>query len=273
MRLAVVVAALALTPLAAAATPAQIAADLSHQRVSNGIPGGIQLEQSWTRGCQHHIRYDELNGITWTHEETRGKPGYTQDGRLAGAMGDQAYTHSWDQGNPFENLPLHLASLLAPALQKVGAFEDGQRVCIEISLGYTRQYTKNQVFSYPGPGTGGVPTSQTVHGEWPASPGDVVGMPQGTTHGPTIYVFSAGPWIAEQPLHISAAHLRGPRGPVAIRIVDPTVHAKIKPYVAIGTFFLIPLSPLSPQTTYTASATVRSKAGTTITKTWSFRTA
>jgi hypothetical protein len=66
---------------------------------------------------------------------------------------------------------------------------------------------------------------------------------------------------------------RSPRGPVAIRIVDPTVHAKIKPYVAIGTFFLIPLSPLSPQTTYTASATVHSKAGTTITKTWSFRTA
>ena len=97
-------------------------------------------------------------------------------------------------------------------------------------------------------------------------------MPQGTTHGPTIYVFSAGPWIAEQPLHITAAHLRSRSGPVAIRIVDPTVHAKIKPYVAIGTFFLIPLSPLSPQTTYTASATVRSKAGTTITKTWSFRT-
>ena len=53
-------------------------------------------------------------------------------------------------------------------------------MCIEISLGYTRQYRKNQVFSYPGPGTGGVPTSQTVHGEWPASPGDVVGMPPGT---------------------------------------------------------------------------------------------
>jgi hypothetical protein len=45
------------------------------------------------------------------------------------------------------------------------------------------------------------------------------------------------------------------------------VHAKITPYVAIGTFFLIPLSPLSPQTTYTASATVHSKAGTTNTKT------
>ncbi len=272
MRLALALAALALVPLAAAATPAQIAADLSHQRASNGIPGGIQLEQSWTRGCQHHIRYDELNGITWTHQEVPGKPGYTKEGSLAGAMGDQAYTHSWDSGNPFENLPLHLASLLAPTLQKVGVYEDGQRVCIEISLGYTRRYPKNQIFSYPGPGTGGVPTSQTVHGEWPASPGDVVGMPQGTTHGPTIYVFSAGPWIAEQPLHITAARLRGPGGPVAIRIVDPTLHPKIKPYVAAGAFFLIPLAPLSPHTTYTAGTSVRSKAGTVLTKTWSFRT-
>jgi hypothetical protein len=264
--------ALLLVPAATAATPAQIATDLSRQRVSNGIPGRVQLEPNWTLGCRHHIRYDELNGISWTHTEEVGKPGYTQDGRLAGAMGDQAYTHSWDAGNPFENLPLHLASLLAPTLQKVGAFESGPRVCIEISLGYTRQYTKNQIFTYPGAGHGGVPTSQTVHGEWPAAPGDVVGLPQGTTHGPTIYVLSAGPWITEQPLHITNAHLRGPSGPVAIRIVDPTVHPKITPYVAAGAFFLIPVSPLTPNTTYTAGATVRSKAGTTITKSWSFRT-
>ena len=117
-----------------------------------------------------------------------------------------------------------------------------------------------------------MPTSQTVHGEWPASPGEVVGLPQGTTHGPTIYVLSAGPWLAEQPLHITAAHLRGPGSPVAIRIVDPTEHPKISPYIAVGAFFLIPVSPLSPQTTYTASATVHSKVGTTISKTWSFRT-
>lgn len=28
----------------------------------------------------------------WTHQEAPGKPGFTKDGRLAGAMGDQSYT-------------------------------------------------------------------------------------------------------------------------------------------------------------------------------------
>lgn len=272
MRLTLVLAALVFAPVAVGASPAQIVADLNRQRISNGIPGGIALEPSWTRGCEHHVRYEEENGIPWTHVEEPGKPGYTQDGRLAGLMGDQAYTHSFDEGNPYENLPLHLVNLLAPTLQKIGAFERGRRSCIEVSLGYTRQIKTNKIFTYPGPGHGGVPTSQTVHGEWPFSPGEVVGLSQGTTHGPTIYVLSAGPWLAEQPLHITAARLRGPGGPVAIRIVDPTKHPKIKPYVAVGAFFLIPVSPLAPQTTYTASATVGSKAGTTITKIWSFRT-
>jgi hypothetical protein len=273
VKLAAALAALVLGPVAAAATPAQVVADVNHQRVSNGIPGGIVLEPNWTRGCRRHIRYEELNGIPWTHVEEPGKPGYTIDGRDAGAMGDQAYTHSFDEGNPYENLPLHLANLLAPTLQKIGAYESGRRSCLQVSGGYTRQIKANKVFVYPGPGHGGVPTSQTVHNEYPASPGEVVGLPQDTAHGPTIYVLSAGPWIAEYPLHITRAHLRGPGGPVAIRIVDPTKHPKIKPDVLLGAFFLIPVSPLAAHTTYTAGATVRNKAGTTVTKTWSFRTA
>jgi hypothetical protein len=85
---------------------------------------------------------------------------------------------------------------------------------------------------------------------------------------------SVGPWIySEQPLHMVSAHLRSKSGPVAIRLVDPTRHPKLGAYVAPGAFFVIPVSPLAAGTTYTVSATVRSKAGTTMTKTWSFRTA
>ena len=271
--LAVAFAAGALAPFTRAETPAQIAAFLNHQRVSNGIPGQIALNPAWVSGCEHHVRYEELNGITWTHEETPGRPGFTKDGQLAGLSGDQSYTFGFDSGtNPFENLPTHLIDLMAPALQQIGAYEDGRRVCIQVSGGYTRQFTKNQIFVYPGPGHAGVPTSQVVHGEFPMSPGDAVGLPQGTTHGPTIYVMSAGPWIAQQPLHITSASLRGPSGPVAVRIVDPTRHPKLGYYVAPGAFFFIPVSPLSPGTTYTASATVRAKDGTKLTKSWSFRT-
>ena len=275
MRLSIRVAlvALLLAPPAAAMTPQQIVAFINHQRVSNGIPGGITLEPAWTLGCQHHIRYEETNGIAWTHQEVKGKPGYTKDGALAGAMGDQAYTHGFAEGNPYENLPTHLINLLQPTLQKIGAYESGNRSCLEVSPGYTRQIKTNQVYVYPGPGRTGVPTSQLVHNEFPMSPGDTVGLPQGTTHGPTIYVMAAGPWVyGELPLHITSAHLRTASGPVAIRIVDPTQHPKLRPYVAPGAFFLIPVSPLAPNTTFYATAVIRGKSGTTLTKRWQFRT-
>ncbi len=263
---------LLLAAVLAAVTPGQIVAKLNAQRVANGIPGGIALNASWTTGCQHHVRYEELNGITWTHQETPGKPGFTKDGQLAGAGGDQSYTSGWEYGNPFENLPLHMATLMAPGLMQIGAFESGRRVCMEIAMGYGRQFTSDTLFTYPGNGRTGVVTSQTVHGEWPASPGDVVGLPQGRTTGPTIYVFSVGPWQFAGPLHLATAKLRGPHGPVTIRIVDAAQHPKIKPYVSPGAYFFIPVAPLAPHTRYTATVTVAG-ANDSQTKTWSFTTA
>lgn len=258
----------------AAFAPSQIVASLNHQRVANGIPGGITLNAAWTTGCTHHIRYDELNGITWTHIEAQGKPGFTKDGQLSGLEGDQSYTYGWEDGNPFENLPLHLANLLAPTLQTVGAYESGRRVCIQIEGvgGIARQFTTNQVFTYPGPGRTGVVTSQTVHNEEPASPGDVVGLPQGRTTGPTIYVFAAGPWLLTGTMSISDAKVTGPHGAVAIRVVDPAQHPKIKYYVSNGVFFLIPVTPLAAHTTYTATVTLHAADGTVQTHAWHFST-
>jgi hypothetical protein len=255
----------------AATTPHAIVAKLNAQRVANGIPGGITLNAAWTRGCEHHVRYEELNGIPWTHEEVPGKPGFTKDGQLAGAQGDQAYTHSWDEGNPFENLPLHLASLLLPSLGEIGAFERGNRVCVMISPGYTRQIAANAIYAYPGPGRSNVVTSQLVHNEWPFAPGDLVGLPQGRTTGPTIYVFPAGPWTLDPTLELVSAKLRGPRGPVAIRTVDAKHHPKLRLH-SFGAFFLIPVSPLTAHTTYSAIVVVRNSTAT-LTKRWSFRTA
>jgi len=165
--------------------PGQIVAKLNAQRVANGIPGGITLNAQWMAGCQHHVHYEELNGIAWTHQETPGKPGFTKDGQIAGGAGDQSYTSGWEVGNPFENLPLHMATLMAPGPMQLGAYESGRRVCMEIAMGYGRAIANNTLFTYPGNGRPGVVTSQTVHGERPASPGDVVGLPQGRTTGPT----------------------------------------------------------------------------------------
>ena len=261
-----------LATAAGAATPGQIVARLNAQREANGIPGGLELNPEWTTGCMHHVRYEELNGIQWTHVETPGKPGFTKDGQLAGLGGDQAYEYDWLQGNPFENLPLHLATLLAPSLMQIGAYESGRRTCVEIVLGGGRQIPSDTIYAYPGPNRTGVPSSQVVRNEWPASPGDVVGLPQGRTTGPTIYIFAAGPWqYQQQAPTLKDAKLTGPKGPVPIRVVIPDEHAKIKIYVAPGVFFLIPVSPLAPGTRYTATVTVTGN-GDSQTKTWSFRT-
>ncbi|HEY2542485.1 MAG TPA: hypothetical protein VGH92_05480 [Gaiellaceae bacterium] len=262
---------LLLLALIAAVSPGQIVAKLNAQRVANGIPGGITLNAAGTLGCEHHVRYEERNGITWTHQETPGKPGYTKDGMLAGIGGDQSYTSGWEFGNPFENLPLHMATLMSPALMQIGTYESGRRVCMDISVGGGRQFATDELFTYPGNGRANVPTSQMVHGEWPASPGDVVGLPQGRTTGPTIYVFSVGPWQYQGPFHLSAAKVVGPGGPVAIRVVDPRQHPKINPYVAAGAFFLIPVSPLRSHAHYTATVTVAGPSDT-ISKTIHFTT-
>lgn len=261
----------AFAPAAGAATPAQIVARLNAERVANGIPGGVELNPAWTLGCRHHIRYEELNNIGWTHVETAGRPGYTADGRLAGLMGDQADTGSWDNGDPYENLPLHLANLLLPSLQQIGAYEDGRRSCIEVTMGYSRPLTSDALFSAPGPGRTAVPTSQTVHGEDPASPGQVVGLPQGTTTGPTIYLFATGPWTASPPIRLISARVTGPAGPVALRLVDPASHPAIARVVPIGVFFLIPVRPLAAGATYHVTATVAGRDDA-MTKSWSFRT-
>jgi hypothetical protein len=257
--------------LVAAISPGQIVAKLNAERVANGIPGGITLNQQWTTGCEHHVRYEELNGIPWTHEEVAGKPGFTKDGQEAGAGGDQSYTQGWEYGNPFENLPLHMATLMAPGLMQLGAYESGRRVCMEIALGYGRQIPDDTLYTYPGNGRTGMYASQTVHGEWPASPGDVVGLPQGRTTGPTLYVFSVGPWQFQGAFHLTTAKLESPSGPVAIRVVDPVAHPRIKPYVSPGTFFLIPVSPLRAHTRYTATVTVAGPDDT-LSKTWHFTT-
>jgi hypothetical protein len=241
--------------------------------VANGIPGGILLNQQWTTGCEHHVRYEELNGIPWTHVETPGRPGFTKDGQLAAIEGDQqSGLGSFDSGNPFENLPLHLANLINPALHEIGAYESGGRTCVVVQGAAARVFTVNQLFVYPGPGKSGVPGAQRVHGEEPAAPGDVVGLPQGTTTGPTIYVFPEGPWLDEGNPTMTAYKLLGPSGPTAVRLVDPRRHQKIGYYAPRGMFFLIPVTPLRSGATYRARVTIRSANGTTLTKGWAFRT-
>ena len=254
---------------ASAATPGQIVAKLRAERAANGIPAAVRLDPKTSLGCVHHLRYEALNGIGWTHTEAAGKPGYTKDGMLAGLGGDQADTGSWAAGDPYENLPLHLVTLLDPRLAVVGAAESGVRSCVVVTGGYTRRFAQPAIYTVPGNGRGGVPSSQVVHNEAPFAPGDLVGLQQGTETGPTIYVYGVGgPWELTPP-HVVQATLRGPAGSVPLRIVDGARHPELSAYSRPGAAFLIPVGPLAAGA-YTANVTLAG-AGQTLEKTWRFR--
>src|SRR5262249_55243813 len=154
-----------------------------------------------------------------THYEDPNAPGYTPEGAWAGRNSVLASGASWDGDNPFENAPLHLDQLLGPRLSEMRADDSGGWVCATTWPGMTRSAPPGPVvYTYPGDGASSVPYTQTAH-ESPFVPGDFVGLPQGTTTGPHLYVLADGPSGSTQ-AHITGASLSGPDGPVEVRWVD-----------------------------------------------------
>jgi len=266
----VIVLALAVAGAAVAgsgAAPGTILAALNSQRTANGIPGRVRENAAWSERCAKHIAYMGTTG-TFAHSEDPSSPAYTADGNWAGENSVLAQGSSWPTGDPFASAPIHLIQLLSPELRQVGIEASSGFVCVTTWPGYTAAGWKTPtVFTVPGNGTGGVPVAETAD-ELPFVPGDVVGLPRGTTTGFNIMVFAEGvrdPWH----LRITAASLTGPHGPVAVRTVDRTT-ATVGPYLPSGSGFIIPVAPLEAGATYTASVRF---AGGEARRTWHFTTA
>lgn len=262
--------AVGVTPAAQAATSAGVIASLSAQRAANGLPGDITERSDWSSACAQHNAYMQQNNVIG-HGEDPSRPGYTSEGAWAGQNSVLAYGSTFDTGNPFELAPIHLDQLLAPRLNAIGADERGGYVCVTTWPGYLRSPVGTPVIqTYPGDGRTGVPGSETAR-ESPFTPGDFVGLPQGTTTGPHLYVFVDGPWQeAFTSARITGASLAGPAGPVEVRWVDRST-GQIGPYLATGGI-VIPVQPLQASATYTASVSVE-VAGSTTSRTWRFTTA
>jgi hypothetical protein len=263
-------ASLCLCSAAGAATPGQAIAKLNAQRRANGIPGRIVENPAWSAACHLHNQYEERNSIL-THPESRSKPGYTIQGNFAGTHAVLAQGSNWDGGNPWEYAPLHLAQLLAPGLARSGLDDWHGWVCATTFPGYsTTPPATNTVYTYPGNGTSFVYPAE-VAAEEPFTPGDFVGLPQGTKTGPYLYVFAWGPYAAEYgKTRIAAASLSGPDGAVRLKSVDNTT-PRLGPYLPQGSGILIPVTPLEPKTTYHASVTL-SDGSTRLAHDWSFTT-
>ena len=263
--------ALAATPGAAyAATGAEVAARLSAQREAHGIPGGITENPEWSARCAKHVAWIEQNNRL-EHGEEPGTPGYSEDGDWAGRNSNLARFQGLDfnRGNPYLHAPYHLLGLLHPAMESIGASENGEIGCHTTFPGFTRPAPAVDTFySYPGDGTT-IAWSEEAH-ELPSVPGDEVGLPEGTITGPNMEVFWRGPDGAPRLDFLVAATLNDAGGSaVDVRTVG---RAQSK-FVIAGSGFVIPAKPLQPGTTYSASATFSAQDGSrSFTGRWSFKT-
>ena len=236
-------------PAAHALSGEQAVAALNAQRAASGIPGDIVHNPEWSRWCGLHNAYQKLNR-TMTHEESPSAPGYTPEGARAGA-GSVLSGGRWTTANPWEHAPLHLHALLAPRLAEMGVDESNGYLCATTILGATRPPPPiDSVYVYPGEGVRH--RFEESVAESPFTPGELIGIPNGTVTGPYLYVSVAGP--ALQPhaqARVTAASLVGPDGPVELRTVD-NFTPRLQLYIPSGAQ-VIPLRPLRPGSTYRAS--------------------
>jgi hypothetical protein len=249
----------ACAPAASAAVTAEQAIGwLNAQRAVNDLPAGISDDAEWNEGCRLHMQWYAKNPkASNPHIETPGTAGYTTLGAFAGAhavlaagtdwTGSRSYP--WDAADPWEFAPIHLMQLLAPELSLSGFAP----TCMITSGGYERTPpAEPELLTYPGNGTSFIYPAEQAN-EWPFTPAPFVGLKQGATTGPYLYVLGWGTSSGR----LTSASLTGPSGAVQVRTVD---NSTTGPLGDLGSYMppggmLIPLKALAPGKRYTATAT------------------
>ena len=239
---------------ASAKTAAEAVSSINELRVANGIPA-VAGDPVLSTACQLHAHYMLLNG-GWdrgdAHGETPSNPGYTLRGAGAAKRSVLAAT-GWFAPNPWATAPGHLFQVLNPALRRTGYGQESTFICLDTVAGLQPQAA--DLLTYPGPNATGIPPALTAAEITPdgtlSTPGVSVGLPTGTRTGPYLILFTKA-----QLATVDAASLTGPAGPVP---------------VAVSGNFVIPRTPLTARTTYTASVTVTTAAGT-VAREWQFAT-
>ena len=274
------------TAAARGATGSQVLADLTQMRVASGLPGTIAEDPERSRGCALHTRYMAHNR-TVEHGEDPRLPGYTVLGARAASRSVLTDGGPWSAGVTFRQAPIHLMQLLNPRLSVSGADDYGGYVCVWTmpEPGEVSVPAEDVVRTFPGRGAQDVPAQETAR-ELPFVPGDFVGLPQGTTTGPHLYVLPDGPWAAsgeaapdggpasvvEHPIVVEDVVLRGPGGPVPLRVIDSRSDPRLTMYLPPGAI-LIPIAPLRPAVLYTAEVLLLSpETGVRRNHAWSFTT-
>ncbi len=107
------------------------------KRTAAGIPP-YQLDAKMSQGCREHLEYVRLNpGLNEFHEQTPGKPGYTELGHKAAQRSNGGYSFEATE-SPLYTAPKHRYGDLHPIPERVGLAEyrEGttRRTCLWTSL-------------------------------------------------------------------------------------------------------------------------------------------
>lgn len=246
----VILCAMLLPAGAAAISGAEIVQRLSRQREENGIPAGLIERPEWSADCAKHNYYESQTGELG-HSEDPSSPYYSAEGNWAAENSVLASGASWNQGNPWEEAPIHLIQMLAPQLSEMGAAENESHNCATTWPGYHRPEPASlTAYSYPGNGVSGVVPAERAS-ESPFVPGDQVGLPEGTLTGRHLLVYLSGVAPSDASDVTVTATLAGSAGPVDLRVVDST-NPEIGAYMPQPSAFLIPAQPLKPLSAYQA---------------------
>lgn len=235
---------------AAAVTSAEAVGSLNEQRQSNGLPAGIVERPGWSQACAKHDAYEQATG-EFGHSENPSSPFYSEEGDWAARNSVLAWgALNWADGNPWEDAPIHLVQMLAPALAEMGADESHDHSCATTWPGYSRPAPESlTAYSYPGDGVNGVIPGERAE-ESPFVPGDFVGLPAGSETGRYLLAYLAGAEV-EYLARVSTASLNGPDGPVELKVVDST-DPNVGSYMPHPSAFLIPAQPLQSNAHYEA---------------------
>ncbi len=249
---------LALAPVAAHATTASEAISLLNaQRVANGIPP-VTLDQSLLLPeCDledHEIAAPESNA--WSASES-----------------------------PWVSAPAHESILYNPLATSAAygvyatfgsndpTFQPGQGGWQCMWFGWNNlslaEVSTPHFYSYLSPeGPRSVPVSEDAS-EWPTTPQQAAGLPEGET-GPSILVYAIG--LGSRPHIVSAALTSSSGEAVTARSADGTTTYEGRNLLWSWAGDVIPVSPLHPSTSYTATVVWEGTEGIQATQTVSFTT-
>ncbi|HEV7806936.1 MAG TPA: hypothetical protein VGO80_14025 [Solirubrobacteraceae bacterium] len=260
-RLALLIAcgALLVAPASAqSVAPAEALRLLNVQRSANGIPGDVAESAGLTDGCTKHAAYIGLNGGVLGSGEDPAKPGYTPDGdrQTLASSGVELLSHdaTWSETtNPWLLAPIDLFRLFDPEVAVAGYADAAGAACLRVRGGRAAPPAP-ELYSVPGTGRSGVPTSE-VNVEQPYAPQQLVDIPAGQPTGPNILLFTRG-LRGSRPLVATAFSLTGLDGPVGAHLVtEATTSAAGSGAWFRGGGVLVPAAPLAPFTTYVARVT------------------